>query len=141
MANYMKPLPIMMPYEKPFWEGAKERQVLLQRCKNCKHIIFPTNSWCPDCHADEIEWFQASGKGTIFSRIVYHQAFQAGFADDLPYNVVWVRLDEGPLFTSNIVGFDKAPNQYQTLKPGTRVEAVFEDINDEVTLIKFKIVK
>ncbi len=141
MADYKKPLPIIPSYEKPFWEGAKKRQTLLQRCKSCKHIIFPANVWCPDCHSRDVEWFQASGKGTIFSRIVYHQAFHPGFEDDLPYNVVWVRLEEGPLFTSNVVGLEKAPNQYQILKPGTKVEAVYEDVTDEITLTKFRIVK
>ena len=43
-----------------------------------------------------------------------------------------VELDEGPRLISNIV------NQGQTqLKVGLRVKAYFEDVTDEITLIKF----
>ena len=135
--QYRKPLPVIRAYEQPAWDGAKQRKLMLQRCSACKAIVYPFNSWCTKCHSFDTEWFQASGKGTITGRIIYDQAFNAGFAEEIPYNVIWVRLDEGPLVTSNLVGGDYTT--YDSIKPGTRVEAVFEDVTDTVTLTKFQV--
>ncbi len=136
LTAYRKPLPVIPEYERPAWDGAKQRKLMLQRCANCRKVVFPFNSWCPACHSTEIEWFEGSGKGTVVSRIIYHQAFHPGFEGETPYNVIWVRLDEGPLFTSNLVGGDFTT--FDSIKPGMRVEAVYEDVTDEITLTKFR---
>ena len=48
-----------------------------------------------------------------------------------------VELEEGPRVMTNIVGL---PNGGLDEMPiGARVEAVFERVNDEVTLVKFKL--
>ena len=51
----------------------------------------------------------------------------------MPYAVVVVKLDEGAKMISNLVGV--AP---QDIRIGMRVEVVFEDVSDEVTLPKFR---
>ena len=52
----------------------------------------------------------------------------------MPYTVIQVRLDCGVRVFSNPVGRrDRA-----TLRIGMPVEAVFEDVTDDVTLLKFK---
>jgi uncharacterized OB-fold protein len=59
-----------------------------------------------------------------------------GFAPEMPYNVAMVELEEGPRIMTNIVGL---PNGTLDEMPiGTEVEAVFERINDDVTLVKFR---
>jgi uncharacterized OB-fold protein len=44
-----------------------------------------------------------------------------------------IELEEGPHMTSNIVDCPIAD-----VKIGMPVEAVFEDVNDEITLVKFR---
>ena len=56
--------------------------------------------------------------------------------DDIPYNVAYIKLDEGPLLITNIVGC--ANDDIYVDMP---VEVVYEDISDEVTLPKFRPVK
>jgi uncharacterized OB-fold protein len=72
-----------------------------------------------------------SGRGTLESWVDFHRAYWDGFKDDLPYRVCLVRLDEGPLMVSNLVGGDGA------CAIGARVHVVFDRVTDEVTLPKF----
>jgi uncharacterized OB-fold protein len=62
-----------------------------------------------------------------------HKAWFPAFAADTPYNVVQVELDEGPRLTSRIVG--EGP-----IRIDQRVEVVFEDVNEELTLHGFRVV-
>lgn len=74
-----------------------------------------------------------SGRGEVFSFYIMHQVYHPGFADAVPYAVVLVKLDEGPKMISNLVGVAS-----HEIRIGMRVEVVFEDVNDEITLPKFR---
>jgi hypothetical protein len=64
-----------------------------------------------------------------------HKAWFPAFQDETPYNVVQVELDEGPRLTSHLVGAgDRA------IAIGQRVEVVFTDIDDALTLHGFRMV-
>ena len=73
-----------------------------------------------------------SGRGEVFSFNVMHQVYHPGFAGEVPYAVVVVKLAEGPKIVSNLVGV-----QPRDIRIGMPVRVVFEDITDEVTLPKF----
>lgn len=77
----------------------------------------------------------ASGKGKIYTFVVYHQAFHKAFESDLPYVTAIIELKEGPHLLSNIVGCD--PEEIECDMP---VEVIWEDINEEFAVPKFKIV-
>ena len=62
--------------------------------------------------------------------------FFPAFRDETPYNVVQVELDEGPRLTSRIIG-----GSDQKIRIGQRVEVVFDDIDEELTLHGFRIVE
>jgi uncharacterized protein len=64
-----------------------------------------------------------------------HKAWFPAFRDDTPYNVVQVELDEGPRLTSHIIGAGA-----QMIQIGQRVEVVFTDVDQELTLHGFRIV-
>ncbi|GHC78153.1 hypothetical protein GCM10010136_29860 [Limoniibacter endophyticus] len=52
----------------------------------------------------------------------------------MPYAVIQVRMDDADLrFYSNPIGIDD-----DELRSGMTMEAVFERIDDELTLLKFK---
>ena len=73
-----------------------------------------------------------SGRGKVFSYVVYHRVYHPGFANEVPYTVALVELEEGPRMISNIV--DIASDKVTCDMP---VEVVFEDIEDIATLPKF----
>ncbi|MEN9775596.1 MAG: hypothetical protein RL322_2666 [Pseudomonadota bacterium] len=129
---YTKPLPVLDGENAPHWAGARERQVRVQRCGHCERLRFPAARYCSNCLSEESEWITLSGRGEIWSHCRFHRVYFKGFEDEMPYTVVLVRLDEGPLLYSNIVGLDE-----RDVRIGMRVRAVFDDVTESVTLIKF----
>lgn len=133
MAAYEKPLPSIGPTNRPFYEAARRRELRLQRCLSCGKVRFPISPNCPYCWSEEYEWAKLSGRGRVSSWVVYHQTFNPAFEVDLPYHVAQVDLEEGPRLLTNIVDLGKEELRYRM-----PVEAVFEDVTAEVTLVKFK---
>ncbi|MGZ8196795.1 MAG: Zn-ribbon domain-containing OB-fold protein [Burkholderiales bacterium] len=132
--EYKKPLPTLTEENRPFWEGAREGRLVMQKCGACGHIRYPISHVCPDCLSYEFEWTPLSGRGEVFSYVVFYQLYNKAFADDIPYNVALIQLDEGPRMMSNIVGADN-----DAVKVGDKVEAAFEKATDEITIPKFRL--
>lgn len=131
---YRKPLPAMDPLTRPFWDHARAGRLAVQACTHCGDVHVPPTPVCPKCLSDEQEWRVASGRGTLMSWVVFHRAYWDGFADELPYAVCLVKLDEGPLLASNFTsGMTGEP------AVGAPVEAVFERATDDVVLPKFRL--
>ncbi|MBI5248819.1 MAG: Zn-ribbon domain-containing OB-fold protein [Desulfomonile tiedjei] len=128
-----KPVPIVNDWARPFWDAAKEQRLVIQKCKDCeKHIFYPRIA-CPHCSSDNVEWVDASGKGTVYSYTVVESNSPSAFLKDIPYVVAVVRLEEGVQMLSNVVGCE--PGEVRCDMP---VEVTFEKLDDEFTLPKFK---
>jgi uncharacterized OB-fold protein len=125
----MKPLPRITPDSEPFWTALRERKLMLPYCVECAKPHLPPGPVCPFCLSERLDWRQASGRGRISTWTVVHKAWFAAFAEDIPYNVVQVELEEGPRLTANVVGL---PNE--RLKVGLPVVIDFND----VTLPRFR---
>ncbi|MDR7076052.1 putative OB-fold protein [Neobacillus niacini] len=136
MAVYKKPLPMVDETNKPFWEAAKNREIKVQYCNTCNHYRYPVFSSCPLCLSTEFQWKPVSKTGEIWSYGFFHKNYFQGFENALPYNVAVIKLDDGPKLFSNIVEVTN-----HDLRVGMRVEAFFEDITNDHTIIKFKIIE
>ena len=130
---YSKPLPRVTSLSRPFWEGAKRHELLLLNCNACGKVWFPPSARCPNCLSTDIAWKPASGRGKVWSWIVMWQRYFAAFEADIPYNVSYVELEEGPRLMTSIVGCDN-----EAIYCDMPVEAVFEDVTPEITLLKFR---
>jgi hypothetical protein len=128
----VKPIPAVTPELAPFFAAAKRRELVVQRCSGCGTYRFPPREICSQCLSREATWTPVAGTGEVYSFNVMHQVYHPGFADEVPYAVVLVKLDEGAKMISNLVGV--APPD---IRIGMRVRATFEDLNDEVALPKF----
>lgn len=129
-----KPLPGVSDFNRAFWEGTKKHELRLQRCNSCGELWAPNGPVCPHCFSEDYSWEALSGRGKIATWVVFHKLYHPAFRDDVPYNVAFVELDEGPRIISNIVG---AANEALSL--GAPVEVVFEDVNAEISLPKFRL--
>jgi uncharacterized OB-fold protein len=129
-----KPLPQISAAMAPFFEAARRKELVVQRCRGCGALRFPARDRCSACLAREADWAPVSGRGKIFSLAVMHQVYHPGFASEVPYAVVLVELDEGPRLVSNVVGCP--PGE---LRVGMPVEVAFEAVTPEVTLPKFRV--
>ena len=125
--------PIVNPCARPFWEAARQEKLVIQHCEDCKENIFYPRLYCPECHSENLDWIESSGRGTVYSFSVVHSNSPSAFIDDIPYVVAIVRLEEGVQMCTNIVGCD--PEDIRCDMP---VEVTFERLDDEFTLPKFK---
>jgi uncharacterized OB-fold protein len=130
-----RPIPTPDERSAEFFRAAKEGRLLIKRCTNCGRNLAPQREACDACTSEALEWAQASGKGSVYSFVVMHQVLHPAFRDEGPYNVAVVELDEGPRIVTNLVGVANAD-----IRAGARVEAVFEDLSDDVAVPKFRVV-
>ena len=133
MPEYNKPIPVPSAESQAYWDGLRDRKLLMPRCDACGKYWFPPSLLCPHCNATNWTWTSTSGRGRIFSYVVYHRVYHPGFADEVPYAVAVIELDEGPRMVSNVIGI--APDK---LACDLRVEVVYQPITDTITLPKFK---
>jgi uncharacterized OB-fold protein len=130
------PLPAITEDTRPFWEACRRRELVVQRCRDCRTFRHLPTPVCWRCRSFAHEWVVVSGRGTVFSHAVVHRAFLPGLERHVPYTVVVVALDDAPgvRLVSNLV--DAAPGE---LRVGLAVEAVFEDVAPEVTVPRFRV--
>ena len=132
---YEKPLPVIDAESAPFWEAAKAHKLVLQHCTDCGKFIHYPRAVCPHCNGQSLDWRDASGEGTIHSFTVARRPAGPAFKEDVPYVIVLVDLKEGPRMMSNLVTDD-----VDGVKIGLAVEVTFDDVTEEITLPKFRIV-
>ena len=68
---------------------------MLPRCNTCRRRWFPPTPGCPHCGSREVELAPADPRGTVYSWVVVNRALDATFAEDAPYTIVAVDLDDG----------------------------------------------
>lgn len=127
----MRPLPTIEGPDQPFWQALRRREVHVQRCRNCGKSRFPATRFCSQCRSEVFEWHTVAPTGIVETWCVFHRAYFEGLG--VPYTVIQVRLDCGVRLFSNPVGIETT-----ALRIGLPVEAVFEDITPDITLLKFR---
>ena len=133
MSKYQKPLPIIDEDNAPYWEYCKKHELNMQKCEGCGHIRFPVSILCPKCHSMDAVWTKLSGRGKVFSYIVFRVPYLESYKDDIPYTVAIIQLEEGPRMESNIIVPD-----VEDIRIDMPVKVFFDDVTDEVSLPKFK---
>jgi hypothetical protein len=133
MDNYTKPLPRGEDYNREFYQFCKQHELRFQRCSHCGAWRHMPRESCQACGSFAWTWERSSGRGQVFSWTVIHRALHPGFADDVPYAVVVIELEEGVRVVSHVI--DLPPEE---LRLGLPVEVVFDDVTPEVSLPKFR---
>jgi uncharacterized OB-fold protein len=120
-----RPAPHPTPFSQPFWDAAGRGELRIQRCRACgRHVFYPRYN-CPHCGAVDLEWVQASGRGSVYTYTVARRPTHPAFIGQEPYVIAIVELEEGPRLTTNIVGC--APEE---VRIGLPVEVDFEDAGE-----------
>lgn len=78
----------------PFYEGAANGELCIQRCESCGQHRHPPQQRCPNCHSDKVGWSVPKGSAKIFSFVIAHPPLPAGFAEIAPVPVALVELDD-----------------------------------------------
>ncbi len=128
-----KPMPEPTPVTQPFWDGLREHKIKIQYSPSADRYVFYPRILAPGTLADDLEWREVSGAGTLYTFTVADRPTAPPWADALPQLLAIVELDEGPRLSSEMV--DVAPD---ALRVGMRVKAVFHDQPDhDITLLRF----
>ena len=126
-------LPIINDTNRPFWDGCRAGVLRLQRCQRCGQLRYPVSPICPECMGTGAAWEDMSGRGEIFSFTIFRHVYNDAWRDRVPYAVALVRLEEGPIVISNIVGVDP-----DAVRVGLPVTVVFDAVSDEVAIPMFE---
>jgi uncharacterized OB-fold protein len=116
----------------PYWDGTKERKLLLQRCEGCDRYVHHPREACPSCLGTNLSWSQVRGTGAIHALTVHTVPFEVMSKEECPYVVAFIDLDEGVRFLSNIVG----PTRTDA-RAGDRVELAWQPVQSGYNLPVF----
>ena len=128
-----KIFPVPTPETAPFWDGAREHELRVQRCDSCGQHQFYPRIICSACMGDELQWVKVSGVGEVVSFTIVRRAVSEAYRSEVPYVVALIQLEEGPTMMSNVVECD-----LQDLVVGMSVSVLFEDWSDEISIPKFR---
>ena len=126
-------LPTPDPLTLPYWEACKRHELMIQECSQCGTRQFYPRSICTSCSDLDLSWVQASGSGTVVSWTVARLPVSPAYADDVPYVIALIKLDEGPVMMAQIV--DSDPDSIQT---GMPVDVCFEEWTEDITMPNFR---
>ena len=98
------PVPEPSAVSAPFWEATRGHRLEMQRCQDCRRLIWYPRFVCPHCGGMTLAWEPLSGRGVVHAVSVHHRPALPALADKVPYSVVLVDLDEGARIMSNVFG-------------------------------------
>lgn len=94
--------PAPRTFSRPFWEGTREKKLLVQFCRRSgKYQFFPRATSIYTGRRD-LEWREVSGKGEIFTYTIARRAREP-FQGHEPFFIATVTLDVGVNVLANIV--------------------------------------
>jgi uncharacterized OB-fold protein len=115
-----------------FWSGTRAHKLLVQRCARCGYLRWPPTPGCPECLNFEHSWIEIRPEGTLYSFATYHRALDPRFAELIPYTVAYVETVDGPRMIGTLSG------EIDSFRVGAHVIAEFDDVNHEVTLVRWR---
>ena len=130
--DFPAPAPVVNPETKPFWDATTEGRLLLPHCRACDTFIWYPRLFCPNCSSTDVEWVEASGRGTVFTFAIVRRG-QGAYLNAAPYILGYVELAEGPRVMTNIVDCD-----FDKLQIGDPVEVVFHDTGEGNALPRWR---
>ena len=135
----VKPVPIPTPETAFYWDKCKQHELWVRKCNDCNQAYCYPRDICPNCFSRNTAWTQCSGKGTLHTFGVVVRPPHRAWAEDVPFVVAMVDLDEGCRIPTNLVQVEINPaNLREGLSVGMPVEVAWDDRSDEVTVPVFK---
>jgi uncharacterized OB-fold protein len=108
-----------------FWDAARAHRLEILRCQDCAYYIHWPQPICPRCQSGKLAPSEVSGRGVVYSFTTVEHVFNPLLADQVPYSLVIVELEEQPglRLLTNIVDCP-----HDALRIGKPVEVTFQDL-------------
>ena len=118
-------LPALTPENTAFWQGGRNKKLLIHYCEDCARFFHPPQPACPSCIGGNVAPRAVSGRGKIVSFTVNCQTWTPDLNN--PFVIAIVELEEqaGLRFLTNIVG--TTPDDVAI---DMSVRVIFENIED-----------
>ena len=128
------PLPEPTPVSAPYWRALREHRIEIQYSPSSGRYVFYPRTLAPGTLADDLEWREIDGAGTLFTYTVAERPTGPPWADAVPQLIAVVEWDVGPRLSTELV--DVEP---EDIRIGMRVTPVFHDVPDtDVTLLRYR---
>lgn len=132
--TFERPMPVKTPTSAPFWDSLAQHKIAIQYSPSTDAWVFYPRVRAPRTLADDLEWREISGLGTLYSYTVTRRPVAPHFADAVPQILAIVEWDEGPRFSTELVSVDIAD-----IAIGMRVKPVFCDYPEhDVTMLRYE---
>jgi len=123
------------PTIEEYLKNIEQRMFKAYQCMDCGAIIAPPSGTCYGCGNNDMKWAEVSGKGTLVSFTVIHVAPDE-FAEEAPYYIGIVELEEGTRISARLLGFD--PLKPEEVKLGIPLILDYEKGKSGKTYLAFK---
>ena len=120
------PAPPKYVENEEFFAACNEGKLMVPRCKDTGQFFWYPRKTSPFTLSSNVEWVQASGKGTIYSYSVMRRT-EPNFA------IAYVTLEEGVTVMTNLVDCD-----FDRLAVGQKVELAWRTAEDGQKVYVFK---
>ena len=127
-----RPVPRHYSFSEPYWQGTREKKLLLQYCRTSGQYQFYPRPVSIFSGTRDLEWREVSGRGQVFSWTVAHIA-RPPFAGHTPYLVATVTLDEGVNVIANLINCP-----LDRVAIGLRVRPAWTPLPDGTNLLLFE---
>lgn len=128
------PRPVPDAISSGFWQAAGEGRLVAQSCDRCARLQHPPEPACRSCGHDSLSFAPLSGRATLYSWTILHDAPAPGFQDRLPLILGVVELAEQPHLLMSTALVDMAASD---LALGRSLVARFEPLAPDCTLVHF----
>jgi uncharacterized OB-fold protein len=82
---------------RPYWDALRQGRFELQRCTACSKFQHYPRPFCRACDSEDLAWMASSGYGDVVAAVRTHRTSRPERRGVLPFWVILVRLDDGPL--------------------------------------------
>jgi uncharacterized OB-fold protein len=120
-----------------------EKKLMAAHCIKCGGKFVPPRAICPNCHSENLEWIETSGKGKLAAFTVIYSGptfmVEQGFDRKNPYISGIVELEEGTRISARITGMDMS--KPEEIKVGTPLGVDFIEFGEgeaKKTYLAFK---
>lgn len=134
-----RPVPEPTPVSRPFWDGLAQHRILVQYSPSLQRYVFYPRTLAPGTLADDLEWREIDGAGTLYTFTVARRPTGPPWIDAVPQLLAVVQWDAGPKFSTELVAADGSRIDPSDIRIGMPVRPVFYDLpEDGITLLKYR---
>ncbi len=112
-----EPIPVPTPISRPFFEGAAQGVVRVQKCPRKGAFFYPRNR-CPCCEAEDWTWGEIAPDATVVTYTIDRLGLVPGLRSEAPYGIAIFELAEGVRMAGRV------RSRLDELKIGAKARAV-----------------